>query len=135
MADAFGQCERPGSRSIERLLFLRRDLGTAQHGAGTVDQQHAQIDIAALGHATESARGAAGVLARRESEGTGEVTAGREAIEVADRSAERRRGDQADAAGALQALAAQVAFGEGLQMLLDREHLRLGRLDRIEHRL
>ena len=36
-------------------LFLLRELGAAQHGAGAVDQQHAQVDVAAFAHAAESA--------------------------------------------------------------------------------
>ena len=76
VADAFGQGQRPGAEAVERLLFLLRQLGTAQHGAGAVDEQHAQVDVAAFGHATETSDMAAGVFARGEAQRTGEVAAG-----------------------------------------------------------
>ncbi len=70
------------------------------------------------------------MLARCKPEGTGEVATGREAVEVTHRCAERRRRDQADAAGALQALAAQIALGERLQTLFNVDHGALGNGDR-----
>jgi hypothetical protein len=56
VTDAFGQRERPGTGSIERLLLPCSDLRTAQHGAGAVDERHAQVHVAAFGNASEPAR-------------------------------------------------------------------------------
>ena len=68
VADTFGQGQRPGARAIERLLFLLRELGAAQYRACAVDQQPAQVEVAALGDAAESSGVAAGVFTRRQSE-------------------------------------------------------------------
>ena len=129
MADALGQCERPGAGAIKRLSLLPGDFRTAQHGAGTVDEEHAQVDVAALGHAAEASNLAAGMFARGEAERAGEVATGRKALEVADRGTEGGGGEQADAAGALQSLAAHVGLGKRLQTLFDRGHRVLGRRD------
>ena len=126
VADAFGKGERSGAGAVERLLLLARELGAAQDGTRVVDEQHAQVGVTASGDASETARGTAGVFARREAEGAGEVAPGRETIEVADRGAEGGRGDHADPAGALQALGSQVRVGECLQALLDGRHRALG---------
>ena len=86
-----------------------RDLRAAQHRSGAVDQQRAQVDIAALGDAAEPSPGTAGVFARCEAQATGEVASGGKSFELAHRGTEGRCGEQAHATGALQALAAQVA--------------------------
>lgn len=78
-----------------------------------------RVDIAAPGDASEPAGGAAGVFARGQAQGAGEMSPGREPVEVADVGAERVGGDQPDAAGPLQVLAAQVARGEVLHGGLD----------------
>lgn len=48
VADPFAQRQRPGAGAIERLLSLLRDLGAARDRASAVDQQHAQVDVAAF---------------------------------------------------------------------------------------
>jgi hypothetical protein len=47
VSDPFAQGERPGTRPIERLLLLRRDLCAAQDGACAVDQQRALVGLVA----------------------------------------------------------------------------------------
>ena len=51
-------------------------------GARPVDEQHAQVDIAALGDGAESALAAARTLAWGEAEIAGEVAAGRKAVDI-----------------------------------------------------
>jgi phosphoribosylcarboxyaminoimidazole (NCAIR) mutase len=55
-----------------------------QNGASAVDEERAQVAVAALGDSAESALEAARVLARREAEIAGKVSSGREATHVAD---------------------------------------------------
>ena len=109
VADPCGEGQRPRLRAIEGPGFSVRDLRAAQHRSGAVDQQRAQVDIAALGDAAEPSPGTAGVFARCEAQATGEVASGGKSFELADRGTEGRCGEQAHATGALQALAAQVA--------------------------
>jgi hypothetical protein len=82
------------------LPLLPRERCAAQDGAGAVGEQHAQVDGAALGDAAEPMDVAVGVLARREPERAGEVATRREAVELALGCAQRRGGDQPDAARA-----------------------------------
>lgn len=77
VADAFGQGQRPGTCAIERLFFLACEFRAAQYRACVVDQQHAQVDVAALGDATQVARTSAGMFAWRKAECAGEVASGR----------------------------------------------------------
>jgi hypothetical protein len=63
------------------------------------------------------------------------VATGAEAVQPADRGAQGGGGDEADAAGPLQALAAQVASGELGKLLFDCRHRALGIGDGVEDRL
>ena len=50
-------------------------LSSPQHGTGTVNQQHAKIDVTLFADPTESPPAAAGMFARREAEIAGKVAA------------------------------------------------------------
>ena len=86
------QGQRPVLCAIKLDALVAGELDAAQAGACAVDQQHAQVDIAAFGDPAELSSCAAGVFARCQGQGAGEVSSGREAIEVADRGAHRGSG-------------------------------------------
>jgi len=79
VAGPFGQRQSPFLGSIEWFALVLRELRGQQCGSGAVDQQGAQVAVAAFGYASESSRVAAGVFARWQAERAGEVAAGIEA--------------------------------------------------------
>ncbi len=85
-----------------------------------MDQQGAQIRIAALADPTESTVETTGRLARRESEVAGEVAAGREAPDVSHEGDEGGGREQAHAGDRAQARHLGTLAREALELLLDR---------------
>ncbi len=75
------------------IATLRCD---SQHGAGAVDEQGAQVNIAMLSHGTEPLLAASGMLQRREPEPSGELTAVTERSRIADGGDDRGGGHGAD---------------------------------------
>ncbi len=132
VADAVGQVDYPGLCSVEDLALFEGAPGGGERRSGAMDEQGAQIAVAALGDASQAPGIAAGVLARREAEGAGEVTSGVEAGEFAEAGAECGGGDQADTGGLLVALAADVAPGKGLQFAFDVLHAGFAERDLLE---
>ena len=59
-----------------------RDLRAAQHRSGAVDQQRAQVEIAALGGAAESSPGNPRLFAWREAQCAGEISAGGKELKI-----------------------------------------------------
>ena len=122
MAVALLDLEGPVGEAIEGLAALVPELGGAQCGAGAVDEQHAQVGVATLGHATQASGIAAGMLARGDAEpGKVELVGPQwKALDVADSLALSAvaviRSTPAQPAGAL---AAQVAGGELGELGLD----------------
>lgn len=83
-------------------------LGSPDDGAGAMDQERAQVLIAALADAHQDASVAARVLSRHESQPGSEMTAVFEVASGADRRDNRGRGLRADATDPRQALAVPV---------------------------
>ena len=83
------QALRPAALGIAALR------GHAQHRAGAVNEQGAQVHIAVLGHGAESLLAAGGMLPRREPEPSGELATVVEHLGVAHAGDQRRRGDRA----------------------------------------
>ncbi len=69
-------------------------------GTSSVDQHHAEVAVTSLGDAAEAARVSGGMLAGREPEVGGEVSARAEAVEVTHEGDERGRGQDANAGDA-----------------------------------
>ena len=69
-------------------------MGGHQRRAGTVHQQGAQVDVAPLGDAAESATLSTGVLSRGQSQPGSEASSVRKALDITDGGAERRAGEQ-----------------------------------------
>jgi hypothetical protein len=76
------ELQSPGTKAIV-LLGL---LGVAQHRAGTVDQQHAEVGVAAFGDATETLAQAARVFAGCQPKVAREMSARGKARHVAHES-------------------------------------------------
>jgi hypothetical protein len=67
---ALGEFVGPGAEAVRLLV-----PGVQQHGAGAMDEQAAQVAVAALGDAPQVALEAAGELAGGEAQVTGQVAA------------------------------------------------------------
>ena len=69
-------------------------MGGHQRRARTVHQEGAQVDVATLGDAAESAMLSTGVLPRGQSQPGSEASCTRKALDVTDARSERRAGEQ-----------------------------------------
>ncbi len=85
-----------------------------------MDEQHAEVGIAALADRAEPASQPTGMLAGREAEVARNVAARGEALGVADEGDERGGGQEADAGDRLQRGDARRRRGEDRELLLDR---------------
>jgi hypothetical protein len=97
------------------LLSLR----SQQCRAGAVDQEGAQIDIAALGDATEPATFTAGVLPGSQAEPGREASPAWKAFDIADGSTDRSAAEQADAGDLAQLLNNRIGASQGGKVALD----------------
>src|SRR5206468_2606961 len=80
VSNASLELERPGP---EAIVFLRL-LSVAENGPRSVDQEHTDVGVSALGDATEPALHPARVFPGGEPEVAREVAAGGETVNVAD---------------------------------------------------
>ena len=106
-----------------------------QHRSGAVDQQRSQVDIAALGDATEIAPEATARFPGRDAEPGGKLSA---AGEVAGGSRRRDHGggiEQADTLDLAQAFDCSILGGDFLQGPLDGQQPQLQGLDLLQHGL
>src|SRR5690606_7114517 len=111
VAETLRGCERPGPDGVG-LALLRRG---GEHSTGAVDQQHAQVDVAALGDCAETPCAAGRSLARRQPEVAGEVPPAGKPAQVADEAGDRGRREQADAGDRAQALHQGILFAQRLE--------------------
>ena len=94
-------------------------LGGPEDGACAVDEEHAQVDVAALADGAEAADETAGVLTRGQPQIAGEVTAGGETLNVPDEGDQGGGGDETDAGDGAQACDGGSLVGECLELVLD----------------
>jgi len=92
VASALLEGQRPGDEAVRPSA-----LGAGQHRSGPVDEEHAQVGVAAFADASQAAGEAAGAFAGGDAEVAGEVAARREAMQVADEGEQRRGGQPSDA--------------------------------------
>jgi hypothetical protein len=96
----------------------RGATGSEQGGAGAVDQEGAQVGVAAFGDGAQMSVEAAGVLARDDAEEAGESASGGESREVSDEGVEGGGGDQADSGDGEVVLDEGQVVGEQLELSL-----------------
>src|SRR5436190_6243230 len=109
------ELQSPGAQTVGGATLL----GSPEDGACAVDEQHAEVDVAALADGAEAADEAAGALARRQPQVAGQVTAGGEALHVSDEGDQGGSGDEADARDGAQAGNDRDLVGERLELGLD----------------
>ena len=94
---AFCQPTRAVSCTSQREVGSSRLSARHHRGLGALDQQRAQVVVAALGDAPQTGLAAAGVLARHHAQPGAELVAALELLEVAHAGRQRRRTEFADA--------------------------------------
>ena len=109
------EAQRPGAQAVAVL----HALGVPEDRARAVDEEHAQVGVAALGDPAEASAQAARVLAGCQADEAGHVAAGGEARGVADEGVQGGGGEQADARYRAQAGDDGDLPGEGLELRLD----------------
>src|SRR5207245_11020170 len=105
----------PGTQAIR--VGPRR--GPPENGAGAVSEEHAEIDVTALADGSEPADETTGVLARCQAEVAGEVTAGGEALDVADEGDQGGGGDEANAGDGAQPGDGGGLIGERFELVFN----------------
>src|SRR5262245_31038273 len=80
MARALLKAERPAAQPVLLLRFL----AMPENGAGTMNEEHAHVQVTSLGDVSQSTFRAAGAFARGEPEIAGEVPGRGEPVDVAD---------------------------------------------------
>lgn len=115
----------PGFRLLQRFGPAAARVGApgrvAQFAACAVDEQRAQLNVAAFVDAPEPRFPAGGVLSRRESDPGGELAIVAEIVAVSDRGDDDRGGDRSDAAQDGDASCALVVADEGLDLAVEGE--------------
>lgn len=115
VAEALHGAERPGSDGVG-LALLRRG---GEHRSGAVNQEHAQVNVAALGGRAEAANASGRSLPGREPEIAREVTPTGETARIADESCESCRREQPDSRDRAQFLDEKGLPAEGFEPVFD----------------
>src|SRR5512134_2904927 len=115
MSDLGFEVEGPGAEAVAVL----HALGMPEDRSRAVDEEHAQVGVAALGDPAEESAQAARVLAWCQAEEAGHVAAGREARGVADEGVQGGCREQADTRYRAQPGDERDLPGEGLELRLD----------------
>jgi hypothetical protein len=87
-----------------------------EHRARAVDEERAQVAVAAFGDAAQVALEPAGVLARSEAEVAGEMLSRREASNISDEGDQGGRDQQSDSRDGAQMLERGELLGGGLEL-------------------
>lgn len=100
--------QRPGSETVRGLAFL----GVTDNGTGSMDEEHSQVTVTALGDPSESSMGSAGVFPGSEAEVAGEMARGGKTMNVTNKSDEGGSGQKAHAWDRTQEFDDGVVLGE-----------------------
>ena len=116
VASMLFKSECPGSERIRLRLFLRMP----EDGAGTVDEEHADVLVAPLRDRPEVAGQAARLLAWSQAEIAGEVPAGGEPIQGSHEGFDGRGRQNANAGNGSELSHLRHGYGEGLELSFGR---------------
>ena len=117
------ELQRPDPEPIRRRGCLR--LRVAQHGPRAVNQEHAQVGVAALANRPQAPPQCRRGLPRREPEITREVPPGRKPRDVADRRHQRRGRQQPDPGNCAELTDDHILAGDALELALNGPQARL----------
>src|SRR5262245_14680555 len=109
------EMESPGAQTVGGATLA----GSPENGACAMNEQHTEVDVAALADGAETADETAGAHAGRQSQVAGEVTAGGETLHVPDEGDQSCGGDKTDAGDGAQAGHRGSLVGECFELRLD----------------